>query len=70
MKEGYKMACSCPLFSTVQSSKKVTACGTFGCNGNSGRQKKTQYEQTYCKVWLSDVVKVVQCNKTTIGCCG
>ncbi|SEN75618.1 hypothetical protein SAMN04487786_0194 [Paenisporosarcina quisquiliarum] len=64
------MACSCPLFSSAESSRETTSCATFGCGGDSGRQKKITKTITFCKVWLQDVTKLVQCNETQIGCCG
>ncbi|ODV57226.1 hypothetical protein [Lysinibacillus fusiformis] len=65
------MACSCPFLTSFESNSRQVACTTFGCNGNSGRQKKVEKDYTWCKEWgWSDVKKLVTCNETTIGCCG
>ncbi len=64
------MACSCPIFSSVDSSSSKTRCGTFGCSGDSGRQVKESYTSTFCKNWFTGNKKLVTCNVTKVGCCG
>ncbi|KMN37691.1 MULTISPECIES: hypothetical protein [Lysinibacillus] len=65
------MACSCPFLTSFESNKRQVACATFGCKGDSGRQKKVERDYTWCKEWgFNDVKKLIMCNETQIGCCG